>query len=60
MLHCNYLQFNIKMQTTAVANWKYYAVLKVYLALYPGLFTPAFIAYRTNVGGGLVKLSHVQ
>jgi len=48
------------MQTTAVANWKYYAVLKVYLALYPGLFTPAFIAYRTNVGGGLVKLSHVQ
>jgi len=60
MLHCNYLQFNIKMQTTTVANWKYYAVLKAYLASYPGLFTPAFVAYRTNVGERLVKLSHVQ
>jgi len=48
------------MQTTTVANWKYYAVLKAYLASYPGLFTPAFVAYRTNVGEGLVKLSHVQ
>ena len=48
------------MQTTAVANWKYYAVVKAYLALYPGLFISAFVAYRTNAGEGLVKLSHVQ
>jgi len=30
------------------------------LALYPGLLTPAFVACSTNVGEGLVKLSHVQ
>ena len=30
------------------------------LASYPGLLTPAFVACGTNVGEGLVKLSHVQ
>ena len=29
------------------------------LASYPGLLTPAFVALSTNVGEGLVKLSHV-
>jgi len=30
------------------------------VASYPGLLTPAFVACSTNVGEGLVKLSHVQ
>jgi len=30
------------------------------LASYPGLPTPVFVACNTNVGEGLVKLSHVQ
>jgi len=30
-----------------------------WLALYPGLLTPAFVACSTNAGEGLVKLSHV-
>ena len=29
------------------------------IALYPGLLAPAFVACSTNVGEGLVKLSHV-
>jgi len=29
------------------------------LASYPGLFSAAFVACSTNVGEGLVKLSHV-
>ena len=29
------------------------------LASYPGLLTPVFVACSTNVGEGLVKLSHV-
>ena len=32
---------------------------KQILASYPGLLTPAFVACSTNVGEGLVKLSHV-
>jgi len=31
-----------------------------YLASYPGLLAPVFVTCSTNVGGGLVKLSHVQ
>ena len=27
---------------------------------YPGLLTPSFVACSTNVGEGMVKLSHVQ
>jgi len=30
------------------------------LASYPDLLAPAFVACSTNVGEGLVKLSHVQ
>ena len=30
-----------------------------YVASYPGLLTPVFVAYTTNVGKGLVKLSDV-
>jgi len=30
------------------------------LALYPGLLTPEFVACSTNMGGGLVKLRHMQ
>ena len=33
---------------------------KLALASHPGLLTPAFVACSTNVGEGLVKLSHVQ
>jgi len=29
------------------------------VASYPGLLAPAFVACSTNVGEGLVKLSHV-
>ena len=33
---------------------------RTYIASYPGLLTPAFVACSTNAGEGLVKLSHVQ
>ena len=36
-----------------------YAIIITLVALYPGLLTPAFVACSTNVGEGLVKLSHV-
>ena len=29
-------------------------------ASYPGLLSPVFVACSTNVGEGLVKLSHIQ
>jgi len=32
---------------------------KVIVASYPGLLAPEFVACSTNVGEGLVKLSHV-
>ena len=32
---------------------------EIIVASYPGLLTPAFVACSTNVGEGLVKLSHV-
>ena len=35
-------------------------ILKMILASYPGLLTPAFVACSTNAGKGLIKLSHVQ
>ena len=35
-------------------------VTTTYLASYPGLLTPAFVASSTNTGKGLAKLSHVQ
>jgi len=31
-----------------------------YIASYPGLLIPMFVTFSTNVGEGLVKLSHVQ
>jgi len=30
------------------------------VVLYPGLLAPPFVACSTNVGEGLVKLSHMQ
>ena len=36
-----------------------YPSLYIWLASYPGLLAPAFVACSTNAGEGLVKLSHV-
>jgi len=46
----------VHMQITSKVN----TICCTQLASYPGLLTPAFVAFSTNMGEGLVKLSHMQ
>jgi len=40
-------------------NHKIVAVYGVFIASFPGLLAPLYVACSTNAGEGLVKLSHV-
>jgi len=68
MAACYIICYNLNVVVSVSKNNVYYLsvnclclqVSGILLASYPGLLTPAFVACSTNVGEGLVKLSHVQ